>query len=39
MVKNINKFWVKQGETIMTGVFAVVMAFAVVTVRYMNYFL
>lgn len=39
MMKNINKFWAAQKESIATGAFAVVMALAVVTIRYANYFL
>lgn len=39
MFKNINKFWSEQSESIMTGAFAVTMALAVVTLRYMLYFL
>lgn len=39
MIKNINKFWMEQRGTIGAGTFAVAMALAVVTMRYVNYFL
>ena len=39
MVKNINKFWTEQSESIAAGVFGVTILLIVVTFRYINYFL
>ncbi len=39
MVKHMNKIWAEQGEIIAEGAFAVAMTLAVMTLRYMIYFL
>lgn len=39
MIRNINRFWAEQSQSIAAGAFSVAMVLIIMTLRYMNYFL